>query len=164
LILSALANPWFWCKAYNQIESAAVNSAVIDLTVLDFYFYVEWLRTQEDDDNGACLCAYYLDLHSAKDVTGWKNHLTLKGLPPKGLVFFLLQGFFHWPKLVIFNFEANMVLILGQANNLGQFQGHADWTRWKGDILWDTISQTMSWRDHNQPPRVIEANWIPVSI
>lgn len=109
--------------------------------------------------------AYYLDLRSLNDITGWRNHLSLKGPPLKAPVFFLIQGVFNWPKLVIFNFEANMVLILGQANIVEEFWGHAHWAKWKGECLWNEISSAMDWKgSHEQLPRFIEANWIPVSV
>jgi len=58
-----------------------------------------------------------------------------------------------------------MVLILGQANNAKEFQEHIYWTQWNGERLWNEISSVMGWKVllNNQPPRVIEANWIPVS-
>lgn len=162
IISLAIADPWFWCRAYNQIDSAASNIAIIDLTVLDFYFYTEWFMTQENSNNKN-LDAHYLDLRSINNITKWRNHLSLKGAPIKALVFFLLQGIFNWPKLVIFNFEANMVLVLGQVN-INEFQEHINWAQWDGVHLWNEISTAMGCRVNTMHlPRVLEANWIPVS-
>jgi hypothetical protein len=156
-----LADPWFWSRAYNGINSVASASMMIDLTVLDFYFYTEWFECKTGKPG-----AYYLDLRTSNNLRRlkeWKNSLTLESSVPQIPVVFLLQGIDHWPRLVVFNYKQNMVLLLGRGNNKEEFVGHLNWNQWDGAKLWTEVSSTMGWLQIEQNPRVIEANWIPVS-
>jgi hypothetical protein len=134
---------------------------MIDLSVLDFYFYTEWFKCDCNQPG-----AYYLDLHTSKDLKGlteWKNSLTLKSPAPQVPVVFFLQGIDHWPRLVVFNYQKRKVLLLGRGNNIDEFVCHPSWNQWGGEKLWTQISATMGWSQTDQHPRIIEANWIPVS-
>jgi hypothetical protein len=134
---------------------------MIDLTVLDFYFYTEWFKCSSDQPG-----AYYLDLHTSKDLEGleqWKNSLTLKDPVPQAPVVFLLQGIDHWPRLVVFNYQKRGVLLLGKGNNTEEFVVHPHWNQWNGEKLWTQISATMGWLPTQQDPTLMEGNWIPVS-
>jgi hypothetical protein len=158
-----LADPWFWSRAYNEINSVMLVSMMIDLTVLDFYIYTEWFKCQSGHPG-----AYYLDLRTSKDLQGleeWKTSLTLKSPVQQVPVIFFLQDIDHWPRLVVFNYKTRMVLLLGRGNNEEEesIVGHADWNQWNGESLWTQISTTMGWLQNEQNPRIIEANWIPVS-
>jgi hypothetical protein len=162
LLWIVLADPWFWSRAYNEINSVVSASTMIDLTVLDFYFYTEWFKSRDSEPG-----AYYLDLRTSKDLQGleeWRNTLTLKSpsLPQAPVVFFL-QSPNHWPHLVIFNYQKGMILLLGRGNNIKEFVGHPDWNHSNGKKLWTEILATMSWLQIGENPRIIEANWIPVS-
>ena len=161
LLPLVLADPWFWSRAYNGINSVVSASTMIDLAVLDFYFYTEWFKCKTGKPG-----AYYLNLRTSKDLQGlgaWKNSLTLKCSVPQVPVFFFLQCIDHWPQLVVFNYKKNMVLLLGRGNNVEEFVGHPNWNQWNGEKLWTEISATMGWLQIEQNPRIIEANWIPVS-
>ena len=156
-----LADPWFWCRAYNGINSVVSASMMIDLAVLDFYFYTEWFKCKTGQHG-----AFYLDLRTSKDLQGleeWKNSLMLKSSVPQVPVVFFLQCLDHWPLLVVFNYKKGMVLLLGRGNNVEEFVGHPNWNQWNGAKLWTEISATMGWLRIEHNPRVIEANWIPVS-
>jgi hypothetical protein len=157
-----LADPWFWSRAYNEINSVVSESMMIDLAVLDFYFYTEWLKCTAGQPG-----FYYLDLRTSKDLQRleeWKTTLTLQFPVPQAPVVFFLKGIDHWPRLVVFNFKEAMVLLLGRGNNVEEFVGHClDWNQWNGQKLWTQISATMGWSQIKQNPRIIEANWIPVS-
>jgi hypothetical protein len=134
---------------------------MIDLSVLDFYFYTEWFKCDCNQSG-----AYYLDLHTSKDLKGlteWKNSLTLKSPAPQVPVVFFLQGIDHWPRLVVFNYQKRKVLLLGRGNNIDEFVCHSSWNKWGGEKLWTQISATMGWSQTDQHPRIIEANWISVS-
>jgi hypothetical protein len=162
LLCIVLADPWFWSRAYNDINSVVSASAMIDLTVLDFYFYTAWFKCRNSEPG-----AYYLDLRTSKDLhrlEDWRNSLTLKNcsLPQVPVVFFL-QSVNHWPYLVVFNYNKGMVLLLGRGNNVEEFVGHPDWNQSNGNKLWTEISATMGWLQTKENPRIIEANWIPVS-
>ena len=126
-----------------------------------FYFYTEWFKCRTRPRG-----AYYLDLWTSKDLQGlekWKNGLTLKCSVPQAPVVFFLQCIICWPHLVVFNYKRGMVLLLGKGNNVEEFVGHQDWNQWNGEKLWTEISATMGWLQIEQNPRIIEANWIPVS-
>jgi hypothetical protein len=158
---AVLADPWFWSRAYNGIQSVASESTIVDLAALDFYFYNEWYGCKSANPG-----AYYLDLRTSKDISRmetWKNSLTLQNPVPKAPVIFLLEGIDHWPRLVVFNYEKAMVLVLGQSDNVQEFHSHQDWRRWNGQQLWTEISATMGWIYDEQNQRVIDANWIAVS-
>lgn len=89
----ALADPWFWSRAYNGIWSVASESTIVDLAALDFYFYNEWYGCKSANPG-----AYYLDLWTSKDISRmetWKNSLTLQTPMPKAPVIFLLQAIDH---------------------------------------------------------------------
>jgi hypothetical protein len=158
---AVLADPWFWSRAYNEIQSVASVSTMVDMAALDFYFYAEWFGFKCTNPG-----AYYLDLRTSRDISRmetWKNSLTLQTPVLKAPVTFLLQDLCGWPRLVVFNYEKAMVLVLGHSDNIQEFHSHQDWRRWNGPKLWTAISATMGWIYDEQNPRVIDANWISVS-
>ena len=139
----------------------ASESTIVDLAALDFYLYNEWYGCRSPKPG-----AYYLDLRTSRYISRretWKNSLTLQTPVPKAPVIFLLQAIDHWPRLVVFNYEKAMVLVLGQSNNVQAFDSHQYWKQWNGQQLWTEISATMGWMYDEQNPRVIDANWISVS-
>ena len=132
----------------------------MDLAALDFFLYTDWFETNAGNPG-----AYYLDLRTSKDelrLDAWGKSLLLNGPILKAPIIFLCQDIDHWPRLVVFNYERGTALVLGKGNNAEEFRGDLEWPQW--NYLWPKVSATLGWIHDDQKPRVIEANWITVSI
>lgn len=137
-----------------------VNSTKVGLPVLDYFLYTNWYETSGGNPD-----AYYLDRRAAKDdsrLNTWRDSLGLKSPLRMVPVFFLCDSIDHWPRLVVFNYERNTILIIGKGDNVNEFKVLPESPGW--NHLWMRVSATMGWIPNTENPKILEANWISVSI